>query len=185
MLKQANITTAQIMSHKEASELISKIKEQVNFEQRDIVIMGKRVKVPRLEAWFGQSYTYSGNVFAAKPMPAFLVELKADIEERTGQKYNSVLINLYRDGSDSVSWHSDNEKELGADPVIASVSLGAERKFKMKHRTDKDDKADIIMKSGSLLVMGKGSQLNYLHCVPKTKKVHTERINLTFRNMSL
>ena len=184
MLKEANITTEQIMSKDQAAALMAKIKEEVSFEQRDIVIMGKRVRVPRLEAWYGQSYTYSGNAFAAKPMPAFLAELKANIEERTGQKYNSVLINLYRDGSDSVSWHADNEKELGKDPVIASVSLGAERKFKLKHRTDKSDKADIQMKSGSLLVMGEGTQANYLHCVPKTKKVHAERINLTFRNMS-
>ena len=183
MLKEATIKTEQIMNKEEAAKLISTIKDKVQFEQRDIFVMGKKYKVPRLEAWFGQSYEYSGNAFAAKAMPLFLVELKESIEKRTGQKYNSVLINLYRNGSDSVSWHADNEKELGSDPIIASVSLGAERKFKIKHRTNKQDKVDIVMKSGSLLVMGKGTQANYLHCVPKTKKAIAERINLTFRYM--
>jgi alkylated DNA repair dioxygenase AlkB len=107
--------------------------------------------------------------------------IKTKIETKTKQQFTTCLCNLYRDGQDSNGWHADNEKELGQNPIIASVSFGAERLFKLKHRTDKTLKHDIVLQHGSLLIMQGKTQHHWLHQIPKTRKITSERINLTFR----
>jgi alkylated DNA repair dioxygenase AlkB len=118
------------------------------------------------------------------PFPERMNKLKIAVEKLAGVAFTSCLLNLYRDGNDSNGWHADNEKELGQNPVIASLSLGETRKFKMKHRRDKSLKYDLDLVSGSLLIMKGGTQHHWLHQVPKTKRPVGERINLTFRRIS-
>ena len=184
MLNQAAITNTDLFSAQRADSLFSQIQDEVQWEQKTISFYGKTFNVPRLTAWFGtEDYTYSGIFHPAKELPTAIAEIKAAVEAETGCTFNSVLCNLYLDGSHSVSWHCDDEPELGADPIIASVSLGGERIFSMKHKTDKTDKARLTLANGSLLVMGKGTQPNYLHSIPKTKKAVQPRINLTFRSI--
>ncbi len=180
-LNQAEVSLSQMnLSQSSFSDVLT----ATEWDQETIKMYGKVINVPRLTAWYGtQDYTYSGIHHEARELPAEIQAIKDEVEERTGQKFNSCLLNLYRDGSDSVSWHTDLEDGLGEDPTIASVSLGATRNFCLKHKTDKSDKVKMQADHGSLIVMGRGSQLNYLHSVPKTKKSVNERINITFRNM--
>jgi alkylated DNA repair dioxygenase AlkB len=110
-----------------------------------------------------------------------LLTIKKKIESRTNEQFNSVLVNQYRNGSDGVAWHSDDENELGTDPIIASISLGEERQFQLKHKRNKQLKKSLILPHGSLLLMGKKTQLNWFHQVPKSKRNLTPRINLTYR----
>jgi alkylated DNA repair dioxygenase AlkB len=129
------------------------------------------------------SYTYSGIQMHAKPLTDELLEIKKSIEPIAGITFNSVLINYYRDGKDRVAWHSDDEKELGINPVIASVSLGAERKFKFRHKKFKENqlKHEVLLTNGSLLVMSGPTQHYWHHEIPRTAKPIGPRINLTFR----
>jgi len=184
MLNQADITLTNLFSAEESEELFNSLEKAIQWQQKTIKLYGKTFNVPRLTAWFGtEGYTYSGIFHPATALPAAIEKIKTAVEAEAGQTFNSVLCNLYLDGSHSVSWHSDDEPELGADPVIASVSLGGSRAFSMKHKTDKSDKVKLELESGSLLIMGKGTQPNYLHSVPKTKKTVAPRINLTFRTI--
>jgi alkylated DNA repair dioxygenase AlkB len=145
--------------------------------------MGRRVLIPRLTAWHGAAgYVYSGIEMTPAPWNEPLLEIKAVAEAWAGQAFNSVLLNLYRDGRDSVSWHADNEPGLGRDPVIASVSLGAMRRFQMKHRR-REARVALDLRSGSCLVMAGATQHHWLHQVPKTSRPVGPRINLTFRAM--
>lgn len=146
-------------------------------------VMGRRVAIPRLTAWHGEAgYVYSGIRMAPAPWNAPLLELKAVAEDLAGQPFNSVLLNLYRDGRDSVSWHADNEPGLGRDPVIASLSLGAVRRFQMKHRR-RDERIAIDLGHGSCLIMAGATQHHWLHQLPKTARPVGPRVNLTFRRM--
>ena len=146
--------------------------------------MGRRVPIPRLTAWHGAAgYVYSGIAMTPAPWNPPLLELKAVAEACAGQAFNSVLLNLYRDGRDSVSWHADNEPGLGRDPVIASVSLGATRRFQMKHRRRAGARR-ARPAAGSCLVMAGATQHHWLHQVPKTSRPVGPRINLTFRAMA-
>ncbi|WP_445382694.1 alpha-ketoglutarate-dependent dioxygenase AlkB family protein [Robiginitalea sp. IMCC43444] len=170
----------------EAQSLFSHLRNEVPWQQDDIRVFGKTYAQPRLTALFGlegKPYTYSGITMHPHPFPERLSELKTAVENLAGVAFTSCLLNLYRDGSDSNGWHADNEKELGQNPVIASVSLGETRKFKMKHRRDKNLKHDLELVSGSLLIMKGSTQHHWLHQVPKTKKPVGERINLTFRRI--
>jgi alkylated DNA repair dioxygenase AlkB len=150
---------------------------------------GKRIAVPRLTAWFGDAetnYTYSGLTMVPEPWTPELLELKSRLEPRArGTTFNSVLLNLYRDGNDSVAWHSDDEPELGRNPVIASLSLGQARSFRLKH--DHDDSippVQIELTHGSLLVMSGALQHHWKHQLPKRRSVNLgPRINLTFRQI--
>ena len=174
----------QFLSKIESQALFDRIHLAENFDQNEIVLFGKRIKVPRLEAYYalnGEVYGYSGQELSAKPFPNYLNEVRIRVEQQTGQTYNALLINYYRDGKDSNGWHADNEKELGQNPVIASVSLGASRMFHLKHRYDKSHKCKLLLESGSLLLMKGTTQHFWLHQVPKTKKQLGSRINLTFR----
>lgn len=160
------------------------LKETIEWKTEQIKIGGNWVTIPRKTAWYGDSsYSYSGLKNTPKalnqPLLDILKVLKYFVPDL---EFNSVLLNLYRDGSDSISWHADNEKELGDDPIIASISIGAQRNFKLKSKDGKEQ-YDIPLKSGSLLIMGNGVQQNYLHCVPKDKRIKEERINLTFRKL--
>jgi alkylated DNA repair dioxygenase AlkB len=139
--------------------------------------------MPRLTAWFadpGIDYRYSGVLHTGAGWDAVVSEICRRVEEAAGGRFNSVLLNRYRDGQDSVGWHADDEPELGEAPLIASVSLGAPRTFALKHK-DGSDRREYVLAHGSLLVMGGTLQRHYLHALPKTTKHVGERINLTFR----
>lgn len=146
---------------------------------------GRTLPVPRLQAWYGvpeARYGYSGILLAPLPFTPLLQEIRDELQQRTGHSFNAVLLNHYRDGSDNVSWHSDDEKELGADPIIASLSLGASRRFELRHRTRRDlGKMTLDLSHGSLVLMGKGLQLHWQHQIPKQPGIRVPRLNLTFR----
>ena len=172
-------------SKDESDVYFEKLKEQVNWQQESIKMFGKLLPMPRLTAWYGdKGYTYSGLHNKPQPWLPVLLELKERIEQASGNKYNSVLLNLYRTGQDSMGWHSDDEAELGNEPAIASLSFGGERKFSFRHRTRKDLKSQSIdLTHGSLLLMQGATQHHWLHQVPKTARAMTPRINLTFRKV--
>ena len=169
-----------------SDRLFDSLLRNIPWRQNRIRFYGKESLVPRLESWHGDkgmSYTYSGIKMEAKPWTDDLLEIKMAIEPLANSKFNSVLINYYRDGKDRVAWHSDDEKELGKNPVIASVSLGAERKFKMRHKKYKENnlKHEIMLNHGSLLIMSGTTQHYWMHEIPRTAKPIGPRINLTFR----
>lgn len=172
-------------SKDESDVYFEKLKEQVNWQQESIKMFGKLLPMPRLTAWYGdKGYTYSGLHNKPQPWLPVLLELKERVEQASGNKYNSVLLNLYRTGQDSMGWHSDDEAELGNEPAIASLSFGGERKFSFRHRTRKDLKSQSIdLAHGSLLLMQGATQHHWLHQVPKTARAMTPRINLTFRKV--
>lgn len=169
-----------------ATRLLDKLLEKVQWEQNTIRFYGKESLVPRLEAWYGdpgKSYAYSGIRMDPKPWIDELLEIKQVVEPIAGVRFNSVLINYYRDGKDRVAWHSDDEKELGQNPVIGSVSLGAERKFKLRHKDYREngEQSEIMLVHGSLLVMKGPTQHFWKHEIPRTARPVGKRINLTFR----
>ncbi len=151
------------------------------------MMFGRSVAIPRLQAFMGDdqiSYRYSGLNLITKPWHPAVLELRNLLKAETGIEFNVVLLNLYRNGQDSMGWHSDDEPELGDNPVIASISLGAKRRFLLRS-TDKSnpEKSELALNSGSLLWMGTGVQQNWQHSLPKTKVCHQPRINLTFRRI--
>ena len=146
-------------------------------------LFGREMSVPRMTAWFGDTdYTYSGIRHRAAPFPVIVQRLRERAENVSGASYNSVLLNLYRNGGDSVGWHSDNEVGLGDCPIIASLSLGATRRFQFRHRKTKET-ITLELSEGHWLVMAGETQRYWLHQVPKTKAAVEHRINLTFRCM--
>lgn len=166
-----------------ANEFLKAFKETILWKQESMNMYGKQVLFPRLTSWYGESdkpYTFSGITLHPHPWTKELLEIKAAIEPICKVVFNSVLLNLYRDGNDSISWHTDAEKELGKNPLIASVNFGAERKFQIRHN-ETQETIDINLKHGSLLIMKGELQHFWKHQVPKQKKITDERINLTFR----
>jgi len=160
--------------------------KETDWQEDEITVFGKTYPQPRLTALFGdsdKSYSYSNIKMFPKPFTKLLQTIKEDIEKFSGEKFNTVLLNLYRDGSDSNGWHSDDEKELGKNPAIASVSFGAERVFHLRNKKDKSIKQKLILENGSLLVMKGETQHTWQHQIPKTKKLIGARINLTFRKL--
>ncbi len=159
---------------------------KANFwEQDELVMFGKRIVTARKVAWFGDldyQYSYSNSIKKSIYWTPELLSIKNLVELKTGQKFNSCLLNLYHNGNEGMGWHQDNERELGVNPVIASLSLGATRKFSFKHIQSKQ-KVEIILHPGSLLLMKGETQEKWLHSLPKTTKVNVPRINLTFRNI--
>ena len=169
----------------EVLQLFQLIHNETNWTQGKITLFGKSHFTPRLEAFYaekGKSYAYSGQHLTTNEFTPILLELKQKVEQTCGFTFNSVLINLYRDGSDSNGWHADNEPELGPNPIIASLSLGATRNFDLK-RNDVHLKKRIVLESGSLLIMGGEIQHHWKHTIAKSKKVKGPRINLTFRKI--
>ena len=175
------------LSASEAGDLLRITLQDIPWEQSRITLFGKQIAIPRLNAWYGNSqYTYSGTTFPAKALSPALTCLKEKIERQFDIPLNSVLANLYRDGSDGMGWHSDNEKSLGEQPQIASVSLGESRRFLIRNRTDKKNKTELVLEHGSLLIMRGDCQTQWEHSVPKTSRPKGQRVNLTFRhNMGL
>ena len=172
------------LSSVEASRYFKILRNETAWQQDQIKVFGKVYDQPRLTALYANNnltYSYSNITMRPTPFSATLLEIKEKIEQQLKLKFTTCLLNLYRHGQDSNGWHADNEKELGENPIIASVSLGAERMFHMKHRTDKFQKIKINLTHGSLLVMSGSTQHYWLHQIPKTKKHVEERINLTFR----
>ena len=157
----------------------------LNWEKGFIKIFGKIHQIPRLQSWYadnGIEYTYSGKKLKRHNWNETLIEIKGEIEKITSFKFNSVLANLYRDENDSMGLHSDNEKELGINPVIASLSLGESRDLYFKHKNIKKS-LNIPQKNGQLIVMHGETQKYWKHEIKKTKKLKKPRINLTFRNI--
>jgi alkylated DNA repair dioxygenase AlkB len=156
---------------------------EIEWKQEEMIMYGKSIKFPRLTAWYGDNdkpYTFSGITLSPKRWTNVLKKIKREIELKAETTFNSVLLNLYRDGNDSISWHTDAEKELGENPVIASVNFGATRKFQLRHK-ETNENIELYLCHGSLLIMKGELQHYWQHQVPKTKKRVGERINLTFR----
>lgn len=176
-----------IVSADEARSYYETLLNGVPWKNDEAIIFGKHFVTARKVAWYGDSdyfYTYSGTTKQALLWTAELLTLKSTVERITGSKFNSCLLNLYHDGNEGMAWHSDDEKSLGTNSTIASVSFGAERKFCFKHKR-RQETISIVLESGSLLVMKDATQTNWLHSVPKSKKIKTPRINLTFRTIAL
>jgi len=164
-----------------AERLYAALVDQLDWEQNDITIAGRTSKTPRLTCWMGEAaYTYSGVRNEPRPLPPVLLALRERLVAESGASYNSCLANLYRDGRDSIGYHSDNEPELGDRPTIASVSLGSRRSFHVKHVAS-GERWTVELGAGDLLVMSAESQSDYRHSVPKTARPVGARMNLTFR----
>lgn len=167
-----------------ANELFEKLKTEIPWQQDTITVFGKSHLQPRLTALFGNEgkpYGYSNIIMHPHSWNPLLMFIKNEVEEACSEYFTTVLLNYYRDGKDSNGWHSDNEKELGRNPVIASVSFGAERSFQLQHNLLKEQKLKINLEHGSLLIMKGTTQHFWKHQIPKTTKDIGPRINLTFR----
>ncbi len=169
----------------EADNYAEKLFTTIEWKNDESFIYGKRIVTKRKVGWYGDKafdYTYSKTTKKASPWTKELLEIKKITEEKTGEKYNSCLLNLYHNGDEGMGWHSDAEKELKKNGAIASLSFGAERKFLFRHKIDKET-VSVLLENGSLLLMHGTTQANWVHRMPPTKKVLTPRINLTFRTI--
>lgn len=176
-----------VLSTAVAEEYFNALMNDVPWKNDEAIIFGRHITTARKVAWYGDtsySYAYSGTTKIALIWNDQLRELKAAVEKLTGASFNSCLLNLYHDGNEGMAWHSDDEKALDRNSAIASVSLGAERKFCFKHKRTHES-VSLVLESGSLLVMKHATQTHWLHCLPKSKKITTPRINLTFRTIVL
>ncbi|WP_158100496.1 alpha-ketoglutarate-dependent dioxygenase AlkB family protein [Neiella marina] len=157
---------------------------QVTLQTGTVQVFGKRHSIPRLQAWYGpKPYRYSGETLPAQALPPLLDSLMQQCMERAQARFDSVLVNYYRDGRDHMGWHSDDEPELGANPVIASLSLGAARDFDLRQRQSKQ-RIRVSLTDGSLLVMAGRCQHEWQHALPKRLRISEPRLNLTFRNLA-
>lgn len=175
---------ADFLESDKAAQLYQQLYQQLDWEQPQLHLAGRLVAIPRLQVWMGDgqlNYRYSGKNFIASAWHPEIFSLKQAIEERCGYRFNTALCNLYRDGQDSVAWHADDETELGPMPCVASFSLGATRRFKLKSKHSGNPRIDLNLPHNSLLVMLPGVQNNWLHQLPKTRKACQPRINITFR----
>jgi alkylated DNA repair dioxygenase AlkB len=167
------------------ADVADALRRELDWEQREIVLFGRPVLQPRLIAWAGElGYRYSGQTLPPRPFTPALAPLLARVQARVGVPFNHVLLNRYRDGADSMGLHADDEPELGADPVVAILSLGVERRFLVRpRRRNRDAPRAFALGHGSLLVMGGTCQRHYVHGVPREPRVTGERISLTFRRL--
>jgi alkylated DNA repair dioxygenase AlkB len=174
----------QFFDKEQADIIFAELVKEIPWQQDEIRVYGKIHPQPRLTALFGNEgkpYSYSNITMQPHPWNSLLQKLKTEIENVADVNFTTVLLNQYRDGKDSNGWHADNEKELGINPVIASLSFGAERTFQLKHNLDKDLKKSIVLQHGSLLIMKGTTQHFWKHQIPKTAKPIGPRINGTFR----
>ncbi|MFS4494081.1 alpha-ketoglutarate-dependent dioxygenase AlkB family protein [Maribacter sp. 2308TA10-17] len=172
------------IDNENANAFFKTFKNSIPWQQDDIKVFGKVYAQPRLTALYGNNskpYSYSNITMQPHEFTKELIAIKEKIETKANTVFTTCLLNLYRDGNDSNGWHADNEKELGKNPVIASLTLGQERFFHLKHRTKKELKHKLLLEHGSLLLMQGETQHHWLHQIPKTAKPIKERINLTFR----
>lgn len=187
-LKLAGATVSYVAAWQPAEQAdrwMSALFQEIPWTQHQVKTFGKLRDSPRLSSWHGDadaSYSYSGSRYQPTPWTKTLSEIRTALRESLQTEFNGVLVNRYRSGTDSMGWHADNERELGPDPVIASISLGAERRFSLKHRTD-GQRLQLHLAHGSLLLMAGQTQRNWLHALPKQHGVEAERINLTFRRL--
>ncbi|MDB6162847.1 MAG: alkB, partial [Xanthomonadaceae bacterium] len=174
------------LSPAEADALFTALRDGVAWEVHRIRLFGRQVDSPRLSCWIGDPdavYAYSGTRFLPQAWPAVLQPVRSRLQHEIGFDFNSVLANCYRDGRDRMGWHSDDEPELGAKPVIASLSLGAERRFVLRSRREPRIKRELLLPAGSLLLMAGATQSLYQHSLPGTARAIGPRINLTFRRI--
>ena len=179
------IYTDSLIPTEKSEFFLLQLSKNIQWKNDESVIFGKHYITRRKTAWYGDgpfNYTYSKIKRTALPWTNELLEIKHVVENNESTKFNSCLLNFYHDGDDGMGWHADNEKELKKNSVIASVSLGAERKFSFKHKKNKE-KIDLILGNGSLLVMKEQIQTHWIHQLPKSKKIKEPRINLTFRTI--
>jgi alkylated DNA repair dioxygenase AlkB len=176
------------ISVKESDDFLIALKQHVLWKHEPIRMFGKWIYQPRLTALYGDPnipYSYSGIQMQATPYLPILVNIKNRIEQKISHPFTHVLLNYYRNGQDSMGWHRDNEKSLGKEPIIASLSFGETRTFQMRRYDNKSNKVNIELEHGSLLIMKGKSQECWEHQLPKSKGIFGERINLTFRNLIL
>jgi alkylated DNA repair dioxygenase AlkB len=173
------------LSQVEADAALSALRDELEWEQRGIVLFGRRILQPRLIAWAGEvGYRYSGQTLEPRAFTRAARRLLDCVRAETGAPFNHVLVNRYRTGEDSMGLHADDEPELGRDPLVATVSLGASRRFVVKPRRKGDGSGeDVTLGHGALLVMGGPCQRHYVHGVPRQARVTGERISLTFRRL--
>lgn len=174
-----------VLSESEAKRYYDILLNEIPWQHDEAIIYGKRIITKRKVAWYGDDtydYTYSRTTKTALPWTDALLELKKITEKTCGTTFNSCLLNLYHDGDEGMAWHSDDEKSLGKNTVIGSLSIGAVRKFSFKHKAS-GEKIDTILDNGSLLVMKGTTQTNWMHRLPKSAKIKHPRINLTFRTI--
>lgn len=170
----------------EARSIFDALLEQTPWKNDEVVMFGRKIVTQRKMAWYadnGLAYTYASSRKEALPWTPLLLKIREQVSRESGHSYNSCLLNLYHNGQEAMGWHADNEKELLKGAAIASVSLGARRKFAFKHRKDAG-RVDVWLDNGSLLVMKGAVQEHWLHRLPPTKKVSEPRINLTFRTIN-
>lgn len=169
----------------EADHYFNHLLTIIDWKSDQVIIRGKQILTKRKVAWYADApfkYTYSGTTKQASPWVEKLYQLKTIVEKKTGEQFNSCLLNLYRNGEEAMAWHSDGEKDLKKHGAIASLSLGAERKFSFKHKASKK-KVSLLLEHGSLLVMRGTTQDYWQHCLPPMKRITKPRINLTFRSI--
>jgi len=174
-----------LISLQQAGHYLQCLLNDIEWKNDEAIIFGKKIITKRKVAWYGNNnfeYEYSNVKKTALPWTKELLELKNITEEKTGETFNSCLLNLYHNGSEGMAWHSDGEKDLKRNGAIASLSFGAERKFSFKHKQTKET-VSIILEHGSLLVMKDATQTNWLHRLPPTKLITKPRVNLTFRTI--
>ncbi len=174
-----------ILTPQQHNDYLKYLLDNIEWAHDSVILYGKKIITKRKVAWYADGrypYTYSNTTKHALPWTSELLELKKIVEQFSSYRFNSCLLNLYHNGEEAVSWHSDDEKALKKNAAIASLSFGAERKFSLKHKEDKT-KASLILQAGSLLIMKGETQKNWLHCLPKVKSITTPRVNLTFRVM--
>jgi alkylated DNA repair dioxygenase AlkB len=174
-----------VIETQKADDYLEALLNSIEWKNDEAIIFGRHIITKRKAAWYGDdgySYTYSGTTKYALKWTRELLALKKLVEELTGEQFNSCLLNLYHNGNEGMAWHSDDEKSLGKDSTIASLSFGAERKFSLKHRVSKETHS-VLLENGSLLVMRGATQTHWLHSLPKSKKITQPRVNLTFRRM--
>ncbi len=174
-----------LLSQDAANHYLKALLENIEWRNDEAVIFGKKIFTKRKVAWYGEKafeYTYSNTTKHALLWTKELLELKELIEKETGETFNSCLLNLYHNGDEGMAWHSDGEKDLKKDGAIGSLSFGAERKFAFKHKQSQE-KIEMILEHGSLLVMKDTTQTHWLHRLPPTKRISNPRVNLTFRTI--
>jgi len=172
-----------ILSHQKTEHYLKNLLDTIKWENDQLVIYGKHITTKRKVAWYGDNnyaYSYSNATKHALDWTEELSNLKTIVERLTNSNFNSCLLNLYHNGDEGVSWHSDDEETLGNNPTIASLTFGAERKFSLKHKSSKQT-VSLTLETGSLFVMKGATQSNWVHCLPKMKSITAPRINLTFR----
>lgn len=183
---QKLILIDEFLETREADQLLEQLFAQLPWRQDRVTIFGREHPIPRKQCWIageGMTYRYSGQTLTPTPWPDWLQPCADRVSTTAGECFNSVLANLYRDGNDSMGWHSDDEPELGPAPVIASLSLGGERRFRFRHQREKKRTLSLDLSHNSLLIMPAGLQDQWQHQLPKTRKAVAPRVNLTFRRL--